>query len=146
MFFYIIGGALILLILLTAYIYYTTKDKIKEAFQAIDNMDLSDMDINALANLATRTNVADISGITVDISNVNMQVLATQLQTVLTNAPTADNRPITDKGRQCDTLRNSLATNQQTMAQRGNIGDLSGMQQTSRIIEGINKRLSDLGC
>ena len=146
MFYYIIGGTLILLILLTAYIYYTTKDKIKEAFQIIDNMDTSDINLNTLINMASTTNVTDISGITRDISNVNMQTLATELQRVISTAPTADNRPITDKGRQCDTLRNSLATNQQTMAQRGNIGDLSGMQQTSRIIEGLNKRLSDLGC
>ena len=75
-----------------------------------------------------------------------METLASELQTVINTAPTADNRPITDKGRQCDTLRNSLTTNQNTMEQRGNIGDLMGMQQTSRIIESINKQLSDLGC
>lgn len=146
MFLYIIVGILLLLILLTAYTYYTTKDKIKEAFQIIDNMDTSNMNLNALIDLASKTNIADISGITVDISNVNMRELAAQLETVINSAPTADNRPITDKQRQCDTLRNSLIINQNSMAQRGNVGDLIGMQQTSKIMESINKQLSDLGC
>lgn len=104
------------------------------------------MNLNALIDLASKTNIADISGITVDISNVNMRELAAQLETVINSAPTADNRPITDKQRQCDTLRNSLIINQNSMAQRGNVGDLIGMQQTSKIMESINKQLSDLGC
>lgn len=146
MFWYFIIGAVILLIILTIYVYYLTKDKITEAFQVVDNMDLTNVNLNSLIQLASQTNLADISGMNIDLSNVNVSVVASQLQTVVSNAPTADSRPITDKQRQCDSLRNSLTTNQQTMAQRGNIGDLIGMQQTSMIIENINKQLSDLAC
>lgn len=146
MIWYIFIGVLVLLVLLTIFVYYTTKDKIKEAFQVIDNMDTSNVNLDSLLQLASNTNINDVSGIQVDLSNVNVSSVVNQLQAVVSNAPTADNRPITDKQRRCDTLRNSLTSNQQTMEQRGNVGDLLGMQQTSKIMETIQKQLSDLGC
>ena len=146
MIWYIFIGVLVLLVILTIYVYYTIKDNIKEAFQVIDNMDTSNINLDSLLQLASNTNINDVSGIQVDLSNVNVSSVVNQLQSVVSNAPTADSRPITDKQRRCDTLRNSLTSNQQTMEQRGNVGDLMGMQQTTKIMETIQKQLSDLGC
>lgn len=143
---YIVFGCLLLLIVLIIYVYYKTKDTLKEAFQTIDTMDISNVDLNSLITLASQTNIADISGI-IDISGVNAQQLATQLQESFNiDISTVDKRPITDKGKQCDTYTKQLSENQILLQKYTDIGDWNNVRSSKKMIKGVQDSMSKLGC
>jgi hypothetical protein len=152
MLWYIIFGIIILLILLIIYVYYTTKDKLKEAFEVIDNMDISNLDIsnvglNTIVQQIATLNVTDLSGVINTSGNINAQQLATQLQQSFNiDVSTADNRPITDIGKQCDTYAKQLSNNQVVLEQYNSIGDWKNVRSTKKMIEGLQDTMSKLSC
>lgn len=152
MLWYILLGIIVLLIILIVYVYYTTKNKLKEAFEVIDNMDVSNIDlstagVNTIVENISRLNVTDLSGVINISGDINAQQLATQLQQTLNiDVSTADNRPITDTRKQCDIYAAQLSNNEILLQQYNNIGDWTNVRSTKKMIQGLQDTMAKLGC
>lgn len=147
MYWYILLGVIILLIVLIIYVYFKTKDTLKEAFQVIDNMDLSNMDINKMAQAAQNLKLSDLSGV-IDLSgNINAEQMAIQLQQSFNvDLSTVDSRPITNTGKQCDTYAKQLADNQILLQKFIDIGDWNNVRATKKMIQGLQESMVKLNC
>jgi hypothetical protein len=144
---YILLAILLLILILAVYVYYTTKDNITEAFQVIDNIDTTNMDINDMLQVINNFRVSDLSGVVNTSGNINAQELASKIQQSVGNdLSNVDTRPISDISRQCDQYNKELISNEALVREYTDTGDWVNVRATRGIIVALKEHMLKLEC
>lgn len=144
---YILLGILLLILIFAVYVYYITKNNLKEAFEVIDNIDTTNMDINDMIQVVNNFNVSDLSGVINTSGNINAQELATKIQqSIVRDLSNVDTRPISDISRQCDEYNKELKSNEELIQRYTDTGDWVNVRATRDIIQALKDRMLKLEC
>lgn len=144
---YILLGILLLILIFAVYVYYITKNNLKEAFEVIDNIDTTNMDVNDMIQVVNNFNVSDLSGVINTSGNINAQELATKIQqSIVRDLSNVDTRPISDISRQCDEYNKELKSNEELIKRYTDTGDWVNVRATRDIIQALKDRMLKLEC
>lgn len=144
---YILLGILLLILIFAVYVYYITKNNLKEAFEVIDNIDTTNMDVNDMIQVVNNFNVSDLSGVINTSGNINAQELATKIQqSIVRDLSNVDTRPISDISRQCDEYNKELKSNEELIQRYTDTGDWVNVRATRDIIQALKDRMLKLEC
>lgn len=144
---YILLGILLLILIFAVYVYYITKNNLKEAFEVIDNIDTSNMDVNDMIQVVNNFNVSDLSGVINTSGNINARELATKIQqSIVRDLSNVDTRPISDISRQCDEYNKELKSNEELIQRYTDTGDWVNVRATRDVIQALKDRMLKLEC
>lgn len=144
---YILLGILLLILIFAVYVYYTMKNNLKEAFEVIDNIDTTNMDVNDMLKVINNFNASDLSGVINTSGNINARELATKLQQSFgRDLSDVDTRPVSDISRQCDEYNKELKSNEILIQRYTDTGDWVNVRSTRDIIEALKDSMLKLDC
>ena len=151
---YILFIILAIFIISGIYIYYNVNKVLTEGFETIDNYvdaivnseNFDPLNFNYIDNIKQNMPpITDASGV-IDISNINVNEIASKLSVLTIDQSTVDKRRLDDDTRRCELYKLDVVNKINQREHYMNTGNFSTVRANDLIINNTIKAMSDLGC